>query len=694
MSSIQPVDMPAVRRDVRSALAVMGFKDSEDAVMQLLGEHAVLSGSFLLWVLQKMPTTWMPGDIDILCGPDFDESKLPKLFGQTFSGASRGCITYTPQSGCTLNNVRKVVQVTSKLAMKNIQFVFVDDIALAVQSFDLSMLRAYFNYYDLVATADVLRSIQLKKDATSAIAREQGLRAADLDRLSKRITKYQQRGFIITLPDELKLSKCLEADLEDLKLGSVKVQDAYRRVLRQTTQDAIDLVRAVHVYDPKRLSNSLNAAFASFGYNAAYLNSLLGENAVLTGSFLLWVLKCQPKTWTPNGIDIFCGPNFDDSSFEHYIKAGYQVNTTTSVGKYENCGRIVKIVNVCLTIEKKLQFVFVDDLVGAISEFDLSIVQAWWDGKNVFGLKSALKNIEDNCSTSTFHLQPEQRLAQAVRIKTWARRIQRYQSRGFSVLMPREITLGDAKDGWEKLTFNNKNLSDMYTLDSSRKTLRLIADNQEAPASSYTKQTTPTTTSTTSTSQSTPSSVSTTASTTVSATAANTDATTSVQNDTQLATKSSTSAQCLLSAITQSITQSKEQHQALFDTYLTSHRVIQEQLQRLSDYSAMESALQAILDEHGATKIMNETLQASLNQKSSEVKLLTEQLQQQQAVTQQKNNEAEALSEHVARQQVQICELKQAVLHKQSSVKQASERVEAFAASLRAAMQAFENETD
>ena len=91
--------MPAVRRDVRSALAVMGFKDSEDAVMQLLGEHAVLSGSFLLWVLQKMPTTWMPGDIDILCGPDFDESKLPKLFGQTFSGASRGCITYTPQSG-------------------------------------------------------------------------------------------------------------------------------------------------------------------------------------------------------------------------------------------------------------------------------------------------------------------------------------------------------------------------------------------------------------------------------------------------------------------------------------------------------------------------------------------------------------------------------------------------------------------
>ena len=167
--------MPALRRDVRSALAVMGFKDSEDAVMQLLGEHAVLSGSFLLWVLQKMPTTWMPGDIDILCGPDFDESKLPKLFGQTFSGASRGCITYTPQSGCTLNNIRKVVQVTSKLAMKNIQFVFVDDIARAVQSFDISMLRAYFNYYDLVATADVLRSIQLKKDATSAIAREQGL---------------------------------------------------------------------------------------------------------------------------------------------------------------------------------------------------------------------------------------------------------------------------------------------------------------------------------------------------------------------------------------------------------------------------------------------------------------------------------------------------------------------------------------
>ena len=211
-------------------------------------------------------------------------------------------------------------------------------------------------------------------------------------------------------------------------------------------------------------ANKVKASIKQFGFDPDTVFGLLGKHAVLTGSFLLWLLKDQPVEWTPNDIDIFCSSaDFDETSL--FKSFDWRVISKNSSACYY--GKIDKIIDVAsTTTTKKLQFVFVENPLESVNMFDLSIVRALYDTTQVVAQASVLDQIKQN--KATLHHTGQHNYVTSDRIEHLNSRLLKYKSRGFEVQLPAELRLfredGEC-DWWSTMKFDNAFLQDIYLLD-------------------------------------------------------------------------------------------------------------------------------------------------------------------------------------------------------------------------------------
>ena len=188
---------------------------------------------------------------------------------------------------------------------------------------------------------------------------------------------------------------------------------------------------------------------AAFGFQPAVLERILDQNAVVTGSFLLRFFM-QGAQWKPGDIEIFGDAHALEVAEFWLWKPDNKIEANYS-GVFAKESAVQEVVTWTSDAQTKLQFICVrGDPELAIREFDLPLLQLWFDGQFAYVPARTHEAMQERaCALHIpFALTPfcaHEVALPDVLLKRFGRAL-KYAARGFGIRLPRCIPMTSLYD--------------------------------------------------------------------------------------------------------------------------------------------------------------------------------------------------------------------------------------------------------